>query len=351
VGSVRDHDHDPWEGRLAELCDRIRVAATDAMSAALADGALSAVDRPVGEGAGDVTYGLDVPTEQVLTAWLEECARAGPLSLLTEDAGWRHRGPAPLGGESVALDGFDHGGPRILVDPVDGTRNLMADLRSAWTVIALCPPGAAQPRLSDVTVGVLAELPTSRASSWRRLAARRGAGARLEHRSATDGALLEECDLACDTDDRPDHGYFPFFCFSHAMRPLVASLAAAFFERVADAEGADVRHCYDDQYISNGGQLALLVLGTYRIIADLRGALLSRVPAECTSSRPYDCAGAILIAREAGCAVVGADGGELDFDLDTTTPVSFVGFANDATRARLQPHLSAAWVELHATDP
>ena len=39
--------------------------------------------------------------------------------------------------------------------------------------------------------------------------------------------------------------------------------------------------------------------------------------------------------------VLDEDGGGLDFDLDTTTPVSFVGFANQATRERLEPHLAA----------
>jgi hypothetical protein len=340
----------PWEARLSELADRIRKAARGAMRSALDRDSLSEVDRPVAQGVGDQTFGLDLPTESVLSTWLEECARGGPLSLLTEDSGWRHRGPAGDGGPPVALPGFDHGGPRIVVDPVDGTRNLMADLRSAWTVLALCPPGPAQPRLSDVALGLLAELPTSRAASWRSLHARRGGGARMEHRTLADGALLDERPLVCDGDDRPDHGYFPFFCFSHAMRPLVASLTAAFFERLGRLEGAEVRHCYDDQYISNGGQLALLALGSYRMIADLRAALSDRVAGECVSSRPYDCAGAVLVAREAGCLVLSADGSELDFDLDATTPVSFVGFTNKMTRARLAPHLAAALDEL-PTDP
>lgn len=335
-------DLDTWEVRLRELCDRIRTSARDAMGCALERGALSDVDRPVAQGAGDVTYGLDLPTEEVLSSWLTECARSGPLSLLTEDSGWRHMGPDPAGGVPVTLPGFDHGGPRIIVDPVDGTRNLMADLRPAWTVLAFCPPGSAQPRLSEVNYGVLAEIPDSRAATWRWIHARRGGGSHLERHALADGALEEQRPLVCDDDDRPDHGYFPFFCFGHAMRPLLATISADFFERLATAEGADVRHCYDDQYISNGGQLALLALGTYRMIADLRAALGDLVGTDCVSSKPYDCAGAILVAREAGCVVLDEDGGALDFDLDTATPVSFVGFANQATRERLEPHLAAA---------
>ena len=35
-------------------------------------------------------------------------------------------------------------------------------------------------------------------------------------------------------------------------------------------------------------------------------------------------------------------GGALDFPLDATTPVAFVGWANAATATRLGPHLRAA---------
>ena len=70
-------DLDTWEVRLRELCDRIRTGARDAMGSALERGALSDVDRPVAQGAGDVTYGLDLPTEEVLSSWLSECARSG----------------------------------------------------------------------------------------------------------------------------------------------------------------------------------------------------------------------------------------------------------------------------------
>ena len=40
---------------------------------------------------------------------------------------------------------FDHGGPRVVIDPIDGTCHLMNDLRSAWTVIGLAGPGEGQP--------------------------------------------------------------------------------------------------------------------------------------------------------------------------------------------------------------
>ena len=322
-------------GRLHLLAQQVSAAARGAAARSRELGLQFSTPRPVAEGAGDVTFSLDVATEAAVDSWFEATAQDGPLSLLTEDRGWRHWGPD---GELVD---FDHGGPRIVIDPVDGTRQLMADLRSAWTVIAACGPGAGVPRLRDVQLGLCAELPDSRAAQFRVLHARRGGGAQLETRELAGGALLETQRLRADHDDRPDHGYFSFFRYAPAQRPRLAELEARFFERLATHEGADTRSCYDDQYISNGGQLMLLALGTYRMIADLRAVLPAPDGTASPSSKPYDCAGALLVAQEAGCVLSAADGSELDFPLDTSTPVAFVGWANEPTASRLAPHLSA----------
>jgi fructose-1,6-bisphosphatase/inositol monophosphatase family enzyme len=290
--------------RLRALARRVGAAARAAAAEARDAGLQFATPTPVAAGAGDVTFALDRATETAVDDWLKETSREGPLSLLTEDRGWRHQGPRG------PLPGFDHGGPRVVIDPVDGTRQLMADLRSAWTVIAACGPGSAQPTLS---------------------------GAHLELRELEGGTLLSTRPLAADGDDRPDHGYFSFFRYAPAQRPRLAEIEARFFERLAAHEGADTRSCYDDQYISNGGQLVLLALGTYRLIADLRAALVDDTGAVLTCSKPYDCAGALLVAREAGCAVSDAAGAELEFHLDATTPVTFVGWASRPTWQPLSP--------------
>jgi fructose-1,6-bisphosphatase/inositol monophosphatase family enzyme len=327
-----------WLPRLVDLSDRIRVAARKALLDAVEQGSLAPLARVAGEGAGDVTYGIDVPTEEVLTEWLLEQSRAEPLSILTEDAGWRHRGP------EGDLPGFDHGGPRISVDPIDGTRMLMSDLRPAWSVIGLAGPGGGAPRLSDVVVGVLSEIPDSRAAHYRRLVAERGQGCRSEERELGDGRVVRTRTLDTGTDARVDHGLFPFFRYMPDQRPEIAAIEAAFFARLAAHEGADVRACWDDQYVSNGGQLALLALGTYRMIADLRASVAARHARTTLTGKPYDISGAVLCAQEAGCVVTAVDGSPLDFPLDAETPVGFVGWANAATSERLGSHLAMALV-------
>ncbi len=337
---MRPEEIESWAGSLRSLCAEIRAEAR----AALAGGERQELAKPLRAGAGDVTYGLDARTEATVETWLLRTARARPLSLLTEDTGWRHLGPGPRGelSEPRELEGFDHGGPRIALDPVDGTRGLMHDLRSAWTVVSLAGPGPRMPRLCELELGIVAEIPTSLAAAWRELAATRDGPCRLVQRSLADGAEHFARELCSDGDQRCDHGFFPFFRYDPAQRPALAAVEAAFFQRLARMEGADLRHVFDDQYISNAGQLVLLALGTYRMVADLRALLARRAGVRTTTSKPYDLAGAVLCAARAGCVVTRGEGEALDFELDCVTPVDFVGWANRATAARLAPHLEAA---------
>ena len=327
--------------RYEALLDAVRLATRERLAAEESVRGLSPAARVAGVGAGDVTYGIDLESEHVVTSWLEKCAQESPLSVFTEDIGWRHAGPATDGGWRE-LDGFDHGGPRIAIDPIDGTRPLLGDLRSAWTSIAVCPPGLGEPRASDVSLGLLGELPASTTRDWRLIRAELGRGASMERCSPNAEDAADPVPLLADDSDRCDHGVFSFFRFTPHQRPAIARVEADFFARIAEAEGADLMHCHDDQYVCNVGQLVHLALGSYRMIADLRSHLSSSSGAPVVTSKPYDLAAALLVAREAGCVVTEPDGSPLDFPLDATTPLSFVGWANEATAKRLQGHLDAA---------
>ena len=315
------------------LADRL----TRAVHRALRAGRDAELTALAGRGAGDWTYGIDELAERELDAWFTEQAAEGPLSLLTEDRGWRHRGPE---GE---LPGFGHGGPRVAVDPIDGTRPLMWDLRSAWTVVSVAGPGAGQPRLTDLVEGVVAEIPDTRAALGRVLHARLGEGCRAALLPAADGTAGPDRVLRAQEDDAElVHGFYPFFGYGWELRPMLGAISAAFFERLREHEGFQPDGAFDDGYLSSGGQLALLALGRYRMVTELRSKLAAERGRATPTAKPYDVAGAILCAREAGCAVTALDGGELDFPLDVETPVDYVAFASPALARRLTPHLLEA---------
>lgn len=330
-----------WLPHITRLCDEIRLRTRDALSDAIRTGDPE-LSRPLKRGAGDFTYGLDLPSEDCLRAWHGARAREGPLSVMTEDSGWRHLGPGPKG-EVVELPGFDHGGPRIGFDPVDGTRNLMADLRSAWTVVSFAPAGTGEPRLGELSGGMIAEIPTTRAARFRRFFSD-GDTTWLEE-GALGGASEEESPpigparvVRTDGDDRPDHGYFPFFRYDPLQRLVIAEWEARFFERLERNENAEMHTIYNDQYCSSGGQLVELMSGTYRMIVDARALAARRSGTNQIFTKPYDIGGAIVCARAAGCELTDAEGNALDFPLDVTTPVDFCGYVNAPTRLRLEPH-------------
>ncbi len=338
-------DCDWWQTALEDLCTSVRVAARQAVLQASRTGDLRQLGQSAREGAGDTTFALDECAELAVDRWFDAVARERALSLLTEDTGWRHRGPDGRG-KSRELSAFDHGGPRIALDPIDGTRNAMADLRSAWSVVSMAGPGADAPRLSQLVLGMVAEIPDSRAHSYRMLSARSQGPCEIVQREL-DGEHTQFRRVLCvDDDSRPDHGYFPFFRYAPALRPAIGGLERDFFARIARHEGADTSRCYDDQYICNAGQLVLLALGTYRSIFDLRGTVSRALGVAQTTSKPYDIAGAILCARRAGCVVEAppsrAAAQPLDFPMDCSTHVDFIGWVNRGTRARLLPHLAAA---------
>jgi len=334
-----------WKPRLDELCAELRVRTRGALTEALESNDRE-LSRPQGRGAGDFTYGLDLPSEAFLRGWQEARAREGPLSILTEDMGWRHLGPAPGGGVRE-LDSFDHGGPRIVFDPVDGTRNLMSNLRSAWTVVSFAPPGPGMPQLSELTCGMLAEIPTTHARDFRVFSSD-GETTWLEEGTLTGDVRTELASVGrsrevhTDDDDRPDHGYFPFFRYDPLERLHLAEWEHRFFQRLQELESAELHSVYNDQYCSTGGQLVELMLGNYRMSVDARGLAVRRTGRDQTVAKPYDIGGGILCARAAGCELSDAEGGELDFPMDVETPVDYCGYVNAKTRARLEPHWLAA---------
>ena len=94
---------------------------------------------------------------------------------------------------------------------------------------------------------------------------------------------------------------------------------------------------FDDQYISTGGQFYELIVGHDRFNADLRPAFYrAQRLGEGMCCHPYDCAG-LLVAEEAGVVITDAHGQPLDAPLDTTSGVSWVGYANARLRQRIEP--------------
>jgi hypothetical protein len=119
---------------------------------------------------------------------------------------------------------------------------------------------------------------------------------------------------------------------SEAMEYLVSELIGK-----ADVNKATV---FEDQYISTGGQFYELIVGHDRFNADLRPLFYkAQKQPEGLCCHPYDCA-TLLVAEEAGVIITNGLGQPLDGLMDTTTGLSWAGYANKALHDQIQPLLS-----------
>jgi fructose-1,6-bisphosphatase/inositol monophosphatase family enzyme len=323
------------------LHEDIRAASGELLERARREEAPELAARVGAQGAGDVGYAIDEAAEAALEAFGARLGARQPLTLVSEGPGVRRYAPdedadaAPAPGAPL----------RAIIDPIDGTRSLMHDMRSAWALTGLARDRGAATRLSDVEVAVQTELPTTLAGAYRVLWAQRGAGAWIARHDARTGRELERRPLRARPETRIENGYLCFTRFLPVERPLVADLEARFLQRIIAAHGLQPRLLYDDQYLCTAGQLHLVTTGRYRMLADLRGWLHRTRGLQNFCSKPYDLA-TLLVYQEAGVPVLDERFQPLDAPLDTETRLSVIAFANEGLRAQLEPHLRAALEEL-----
>lgn len=281
---------------------------------------------------GDTLYGIDVRLEDVLLDLCGRWAQEMPLVLIAEGlpgSGW-HVLPE---GTPVEAAQFC-----LVVDPIDGTRAIMYDKRSAWVLSAIAPNRGEETTLADIAIAMQTEIPTTRQYLADTLWAVRGAGARAERRNVLTG----ECQPYVPRPSQASslaHGFAGLCKFFPGARDLVAALEEALFERVVGAPADGNPLVFDDQYVSTGGQLYELCVGHDRFTADLRPlALAAKYPGASVHRlccHPYDVC-TELIAREAGVVITDAWGGPLSAPLDIRCDVAWAGYANPAIRSLVE---------------
>jgi fructose-1,6-bisphosphatase/inositol monophosphatase family enzyme len=284
----------------------------------------------------DTIYRIDTAVEPILDAFCAEWAKTTPLVLIAEGAE-NEKGeegcvvyPRGTREEDAHI--------RLIVDPIDGTRGIMYDKRAAWALAGVAPNRGPNTRLRDIEVAVMTELPTSKMGFADVLTAIKGRGAKGTRVDLVTGAA-HSLPIAPSTATGIDHGFASVANFfpgtkrlaSELMEHLVANLIGP-----ADVTKATV---FDDQYISTGGQFYELIVGHDRFNADLRPVFYRmQGQPEGLCCHPYDCA-SMLIAEEAGVVLTDEKGNPLDGPLDVTSGTSWVGYANEGLRQRIEPIL------------
>lgn len=270
---------------------------------------LSAFDD---SGEGDTSFAVDRVSEQRL------------LELVADL-------PVRLVAEGVAADDRDAEWT-LLADPLDGTRQLAHQKRSAWVLL-----GATRGRtLADLEVSVAVEVPTVKAGWADVLTAVRGKGTLGERVSLSDGSRTP-LPVRPSTATGIEQGYGAVARYFPGVREELAAIDDAVARRVLGPARAGKAQAFEDQYCT-GGTMMELAVGHDRWACDLRPLLGTERAGIC--AHPYDLAG-WLVAAEAGVHVVRPDGGALDAPLDLTTDVAWAAYANDDVRALVEPALHA----------
>jgi fructose-1,6-bisphosphatase/inositol monophosphatase family enzyme len=284
----------------------------------------------------DTIYHVDKLSEEAILGWFEQhWPRAWPVELVME------------GIEDEANVTFPSGTPvaktmfKCILDPIDGTRNMMYDKRSAWILTALAPQRGRRTNLRDLVVAAMTELPTTKQWASDQISAVRGGGPR--------GVVSERVDLRSKTSQRLrlkrsqakdfKHGFASFAKFFPEGKALVGKIEEELWHELYGLGSSSSPLVFDDQYITTGGQIYELLAGHDRMIGDLRPQVLAKLGY--TSSlvcHPYDICTALLL-EEAGGLVETPEGRPLSAPLDTTSAVAWVGYANPFLAQTVRPIL------------
>lgn len=289
--------------------------------------------RIVAVTSADTIYHVDRLSEHAIIEWFEaNWPRAWPVEVVMEGVEDNESITFPHG-TSVAKTVF-----KCILDPIDGTRNLMYDKRSAWILGALAPQRGARTHTGDIFVAAMTEIPTTK--QWRsdQLSSVKGQGVLAEAVNLLDQTRRR----FKPTPSREHHclgGFASLTRFFPEGKTLTSEMEEKLWAQLYGLGQQTSPLVFEDQYLSTGGQLYELISGHDRFLADLRPLVFAKLNfPQLLVCHPYDIC-TELIAREAGCVIEAPRCGSIRVPLNTTTPVGWIGYANSALARHIRPVL------------
>lgn len=287
------------------------------------------------DGPGDTIYAVDRISDSLLIQLFEErIASREPIVLLAEGL--------PGGKITLPRGTQDKRAVwRVLADPIDGTRCLMYQKRSAWILTGVAPNRGENTPLSDIELAVQTEIPLIKQHLCDTLWAHRGSGAHVERLNRITGERTRLTPSPSSARTLA-HGFATVSRFFSGARDILASIDDEIQFSLLGPGTSGKARCFEDQYLSTAGQLYELTMGHDRYIADLRPLLRPILQKRGWSSglccHPYDLC-TELIAREAGVLMADEKGHQLRCPMNLDADVSWVGYANREIRDLVEPVL------------
>jgi hypothetical protein len=288
-------------------------------TASVHPGSLSAVSR---ESAADTIYEIDRVSEEAIESWfIQHWPPELPVELVMEGIEPDHPVTIPDGTP------VDRTVCKCILDPIDGTRGIMYDKRSAWFLAGVASQRGPETKLTDVSVAAMVELPTTR--QWRTdsVSAVRNQGVVCESMNLFTGEV-KPLNLRPSRATDVSHGFAYISRFFPVGKALTATVEERLWSSLGLVSAGKESVIFEDQYICTGGQFYEILSGHDRMIADIRPLVFEALGIESAlCCHPYDVS-SNLVLTELGIPVEKPFGGPLDAPLDTTSPVAWVAFAN-----------------------
>jgi len=317
---------------LCELGDSIRQCVAAGREAARH----TELARVAHESKADTIYQIDKLSETALTQWFRDHWPTDQSVEVVFEGG-EPRNPLVIP-EGLPLHRTKW---KCIIDPIDGTRAIMYDKRSAWALAGIAPQKGPRTRLSEIVVAAMTELPTTK--QWRadQISAIRGHGIVAQSIDVDRGGR-SPLTIQPSRARNFDHGFASLAKFFPEARALTSRIEEILWDHLIGLGRHSSPIIFDDQYISTGGQFYEILMGHDRMVADLRPTTLAGAGfSRSLVCHPYDaCAWPIL--TEAGCLFENTEGCFPDAPLDTTSPIEWIAYANPDLAELCRPALRAA---------
>jgi hypothetical protein len=324
-----------WETMRLLLCDM----QLEVLKAILAERAQGGVDALAGireETAADTIYSIDRVAEETIEQWFDQYWPAEwPIEIVME--GLADGAVLTFPRHTLLADTI----LKCIIDPIDGTRGIMYDKRAAWILTGLAPQRGTANVLTDIEVAVMTEVPVTR--QWRadQVSSIRGRGVQAVAMDVRRDFSSQTVVLRPSAAREVCHAFGTVARFFPAGLTLLSQVEEALWDRLYGQLDSSSPLVFNDQYICSGGQFYELLAGHDRFVADLRPLAFNKLGLRSQlCCHPYDVATA-LILLESGCVIEQPDGQPLSCPLDTTSPVSWVAYANAELAVAMRPSLLA----------
>ena len=262
---------------------------------------------------GDVSYDIDIEAENIIINLLGEYNGSFKINLIMEGVGERTFNTDQK--EEVT----------IIIDPIDGTREIMYDKRSAWILSGISYNS--DPRISNIDTCIQTEIPIFKQNIFSQIIAHRGKGA---FETLLDKTSFKEIRSAYALSSSKASDFINgFVCLINpfpGVKEKIGKVYDILYSKLIPNRQMNDAKVFSDEYLSTAGQVYLLATGKYRLVADLRPLYQDKILSLCC--HPYDLS-TILIAEEAGVLIRNHNNKVIDYPLDTKTNCSWIGFANN----------------------